>query len=342
MKINKHIVIVRTTIKSLSSMSQMSCDALQTMLSKHYKKVSVHIVNNIDDLEALIVIQPDLAFMGMQSIPNEDGRLNGSGIWVSQYLEDNGITTTGSSSNSHRLEHSKSLAKQRIIDSGLATSAYYVVRQNTPIIEAENFLDFPLFVKPLDMGGGSGIDSLSVVRSFSQLVSKVNSISNDFSSDSLVEEYLDGREFSVAILQEENSEKFLSMPLELIAPVDEFGSRLLSSIVKEQDTETFSPVSDLDLKTALSDFALNIFKALGARDYGRIDIRLNSMGIPQFLEANLIPSIIEGFGNFPKACLLNENLDYETIILRITNLAFARQQKQDLPLTLSTLLPLTI
>jgi len=340
MKINKHIVIVRSTIKNLSSMSQFSCDALKITLSKHYRKVSVHIVNNINDLETLVIINPDLAFMGMQSIPNiMDYSTN---ILLAQYLNDNNIATTGSGADSHILEHSKSLAKQRILDTGLATSAYFVARQNTPILEAENILKFPLFVKPLDMGGGSGIDSMSVVHDFTQLLNKVDFISTEFATDSLVEEYLDGREFSVAILQKEDSDEYLSMPLELIAPEDEFGSRILSGTVKDQDTETFSSVIDLTLKRKLSDFAIEIFKSLGARDYGRIDIRLNSAGIPQFLEANLIPSIIEGFGNFPKACLLNENLDYETIILRIASLAFARKVAETEVIVNTSLQPLAI
>jgi len=42
------------------------------------------------------------------------------------------------------------------------------------------------------------------------------------------------------------------------------------------------------------------------------------------LEANLIPSLIENYGSFPKACMLNDNLDYEPMILRIVHLAAAR------------------
>ncbi len=54
-----------------------------------------------------------------------------------------------------------------------------------------------------------------------------------------------------------------------------------------------------------------------------IDIRLDKVGTPQFLEANLIPSLINGYGNFPKSCLLNSGLDYEEIILAITALGMS-------------------
>jgi D-alanine-D-alanine ligase len=119
------------------------------------------------------------------------------------------------------------------------------------------------------------------------------------------------------------------MPLELIAPKDESGSRLLSNNVKINDTEKFALVKDTVLNLRLSELATDIFIAIGARDYGRIDIRLDASGVPQFLEANLIPSIIEDYGNFPKACLLNKNLSYEKIILQIVDLAFARDVPDD-------------
>lgn len=64
--------------------------------------------------------------------------------------------------------------------------------------------------------------------------------------------------------------------------------------------------------------------------------------MPNFLEANLIPSLIEGFGNFPKACLLNENLDYESIILRIVNLAFAKLDSDKMTIPIINKLTLSI
>ena len=72
------------------------------------------------------------------------------------------------------------------------------------------------------------------------------------------------------------------------------------------------------------ELALHVFHALGARDYGRIDIRLDGAGVPHFLEANLMPSILKDYGNFPKACMLNETIGYEESILRIVDLAFER------------------
>jgi D-alanine-D-alanine ligase len=99
----------------------------------------------------------------------------------------------------------------------------------------------------------------------------------------------------------------------------------LSGQVKSENVEQVLEVTDLKVRSKVITLALAVFEALDARDYGRIDIRLDATGTPHFLEANLIPSLISGYGSFPKACLLNVGLDYEPMIMTIVNLALARQ-----------------
>jgi D-alanine-D-alanine ligase len=93
--------------------------------------------------------------------------------------------------------------------------------------------------------------------------------------------------------------------------------------VKSSNTEQAIEVIDKNIKTKVTTLATEVFYALGARDYGRIDIRLDAHGTPHFLEANLIPSLISGYGSFPKACMLNIDLDYESMILSIARLGLA-------------------
>ena len=145
-----------------------------------------------------------------------------------------------------------------------------------------------------------------------------------FQADALVEEYLPGREFSVAILKDEDTTAFQVMPIELIAPADSYGARLLSGQVKMSNSEQVLQVIDEAIKSKVTKLALDAFYTLGARDYGRIDIRLDAEGVPHFLEANLIPSLISGYGSFPKACKLNIGLEYGPMILRIAQLGLSR------------------
>ena len=303
-------------------MSQVSSDSILTVLGRNFASARITIVDNLPDLKALVGRRPDLVFLGMEFVYSDDS--SSSKIWLSDYLEDHEIAYTGSRQAASELGRYKALAKQRVLDIGLKTSAYHVIKQMQLLKRSDLTFDFPMFIKPTKGGGGAGIDSDSVVNNIEQLIAKVLSISIDNQSDSLVEEYLPGREFSVAVLRDELSSRYSVMPLELIAPADENGARLLSGEIKSSNTEQTLEVSDPIVKAEVAELALNVFQALGARDFGRIDIRCDSNGTPHFLEANLIPSLISGYGSFPKACVMNLGLGYESMILSIVRLGLQR------------------
>ena len=328
LKSNLAIAIVRSSISELSSMGQFSALAIKDVLSKHYKRVDIVIINQRADLSALVSSRPDLVFLGMEFIPTnpELGIDDLDKIWLADYLESNNIAHTGSSYLAYQLGRDKHLAKQRVLSSGLKTAPFMVIKRDQVITQNELSLNFPLFIKPLNRGGGLGIDASSVVTDFSQLLSKTKSIANEYHSDSLIEEYLPGREFSVAILKDDpidDNNHYSVMPIELIAPLNAHGSRILSSEVKSANAEAAIAVDDEVLKAHVSELALNVFQALGASDYGRIDIRLDRFNVAHFLEVNLIPSLISGYGSFPKACVLNIGMNYEAMMLRIVKLGLA-------------------
>jgi D-alanine-D-alanine ligase len=324
-KLDKHIEIVSSAERGLSSMSFESRAAVLDVLSKYYSHVRVTLINNIADLEALVLRKPDLVFLGMKFIPHDPrlGMRDPNKIWLGNYLDEHMITYTGSATTAHELELNKPHAKQRVLNAGLMTSPFHVVKQNS-IGEQNITLTFPLFIKPTNRGGGVGVDKFSVAHNFDQAQSKIQSITVDLKSDSLLEEYLPGREFSVAILKDQFSGEFLTMPIELVAQPDQHGTRMLSSQVKMDNAELVLEVTDSEVRNCVSSLAVEVFHVLGARDYGRVDIRMNEAGVPQFLEANLLPSLIDGYGSFPKACMLNEGIDYESMILAITRMALLR------------------
>jgi D-alanine-D-alanine ligase len=326
-KSKKHIEIVRSTTRGLSSMSQESCDSIFAVLSKHYAYVGVTTINNLSDLEALVTSRPDLVFLGMEYIPTNSvlGLNDPNKIWISDCLDDNQIAYTGSGKTAHELVRNKALAKQSVMDAKFRTSNFSVIEQNQTLTINDIKLDFPLFIKPTNRGGGLGVDSESVVYNFDQLRTKVHSITTKLHSDALIEKYLSGREFSIAILKDEHTSNYSTMPLELIAPADENGARLLSNKVKSSNSEQAIAVTDEAIRSKVTALALDVFFVLNGRDYGRIDIRLDESGNPYFLEANFIPSLISGYGSFPKACVLNIGLEYEPMILKITKLGLAHK-----------------
>lgn len=330
-------------------MSHTSRKAIQQVLSKHYAKVGITLINNRLDLERLLSIKPDLVFLGMKFLPMHPdiGFSDPEKIWMSDYLSDNGIACTGSSSPAHELELSKPLAKQCVIDAGLKTSPYYVAKMHAKLYQEDIPLTYPLFIKPVDRGGGDGVDSQSYAINFSELQTKVASITSTIGSNSLIEEYLPGREISVAIIKDENSHAYTAMPIERIVPDDARGLKILSPDIKHADAGLSIAVTDDYVGAKVSELAINTFHALGAQDYGRIDIRLDENGTPTFLEANLLPSLIDGNGNFPKAYVLNTQSSYESMLLRIVRMGLRRSisshiENTDIALPLTVLKPIDL
>ncbi len=319
--IDKYIEVVRSTVPGLSLMSLKSGEAVVETLRRHYSRVNMSIVNQASDLEELVAKKPDLVFMGTKSVPDTK---RGKVIWIAAFLELNGIAYTGSDALASEAEQNKVMAKQKVLESGGKTAAFRVVKNGDTSMVVSTSLVFPLFVKPASMNAGVGVDDKSVVHNVKDLNAKVTSIHDDHSADALIEEFLPGREFSVGILKPLDSDDLITMPIEMLPGSDINGDFMLSKRLKSGDLETpVAAVPEGDLRDSLNKLALKVFKSLGARDYGRIDMRLDAAGVPNFLEANLIPGLIEGSGNFTKACVLNQKLGYEAMILQIVSLGFA-------------------
>jgi D-alanine-D-alanine ligase len=304
-------------------MSEESATQIVATLKKHYTDVTMHNIDNVTDLNALVARKPDVAFLGIQYV-HDDTELAAK-VWLSDVLHKNGIRYTGSTKLAHRLGLNKHLAKQRVIESGLQTSPFTIVRIEDEKVLNEGKLTYPLFVKPSNKGGGQGIDEFSIVHNLEQLQTKIAMIHNDCLTDALVEEYLVGREFSVAVIADQKTGKLTAMPIELVAGKDVNGDRMLSRTVKSSNTEVVLAVLDPSDRLKLTTFAVDVFKSLGARDYGRIDIRFDKYGVPQFLEVNLIPSLIDGYGSFPKAYEMNLGLSYDDLLIQIIRLAMGRK-----------------
>jgi D-alanine-D-alanine ligase len=328
MKQNKHIVVVRSSVFALSSMGQKSSDMIIELLRNYYTHVEERLVNCVDELDAVIALDPDVVFLGAKRIPVSPG--SHMTIWASRYLEQHGITVTGSSAKAIALDFSKPRAKAAIQNAGLATAAFFSATPGQFSSSISLPLPYPLFIKPPETGGGKGIDADSVVRDLAGYTKKVAQIADRFGAEALVETYLPGREFSVAVLQTLETGELMALPIELMTEKNARGDSILGEAVKSADTEHVMRVEDKQTKQAVSTLALAAFKALGGRDYGRIDVRLDENGVPHFLEANLIPGLAhhDFISYFTAACWLNLAMDYQEMILHIVALALQRQKKQ--------------
>ncbi len=322
-KTDKHIEIVSSPDKYLSSMYSETREMVKAVLEQYYTNVGITLVNDSEDLEQLIEKNPDLVFTGIKRVPlGKHSSENDEYVWVSGFLEDRGVTVTGSGPGALELELDKAKAKDAIKAASLTTSSYFIAKVGEYTDESQLPFRLPMFLKPHNRGGGTGVDGSSVVRSFAEFLRKMESLAAESITDVLVEKYLPGREFTVAVLRDTNKDGLMIMPIEIIASKNDKGDRILGENTKKEDTEQFFAVPEGHVRTSVVDLARKAFNALGARDYGRIDIRLDSQGDPSFIEANLIPGVRHGY--FTRAFKINTGRSYDEMILHIVNLALSR------------------
>lgn len=129
----------------------------------------------------------------------------------------------------------------------------------------------------------------------------------------LVEEYISGQEFTVAIIQTKGTGLLVSA-LEVIAPESTNGLRILGEKVKKDDTEVLRKTENNFIMDRVKTLAIDAYIDLGIRDYGRIDVKTNKYGHCFFMEVNLVPGMGKGSSYFPIACELAHGLSYDQVI----------------------------
>jgi D-alanine-D-alanine ligase len=288
------------------------------ILSTRYQNVTITPIYTQDDLERLAVRKPDLVFSGVKYFSFE-----GEEIWLNDFLDEHAIAYVASTRASLDSEFDKACAKIIIQEAGVTTADFFVTRPGLHEDIATLPLAFPLFVKPVQGGDSKGVDEASVVHDFEAFETKVKSIKDEQHSDALVETYLDGREYSVGILQGIASVGIRAMPVEIIAAPNKNGDRILDYEMKKQDMESVEAVTDGTVHAKLSALAKAAFKALNGRLLGRIDIKMDHNCVPHFIEANLMPGLRKGY--FYRACMLNLQMTYDEMILAIAENGLAHR-----------------
>ena len=329
MKKAKYIEIVTSPIGGLHLMPQKILLNLCETLSRHYAKVKISIIKDLKDLNELVINNPDLVFSGIKYLGfNEYAvkRASMGKIWFPEFLDKHAILYTGSPKEAIEFEFDKSKAKRKVQYHGIKTAPFFVAKPNQ-FKKDEIPLSFPIFVKPLFEGDSRGIDSNSLVHNYKEYQIKVKSIFKDQNTVSLVEKYLSGKEYTVAIMQDFKNDSYQIYPIELFAQENSKGDKILGFDDKVADREESLKIEDKNIKDMISKLAIDSFKALGAKGYGRIDIRMDEKGTPYFLEANLIPGL--GYGYFYRCYNLNTGLTHEQMILDIAEKAFAKTREKE-------------
>ena len=282
------------------------------ILSKRYKNVLITEINSEEDLEALVKRKPDLVFSGVKYFS-----FNNKNIWLNDYLEIFKIPYIASSKAALDNESDKNKAKKIMQKNNIRTADFFITNPGEYLKESSIPIKFPLFIKPVTGGDSRGVDKNSLVFNFEDFTTKVLDIKINQNSPSLVETYLSGKEYSVGIFEDSIDGSLRAMPIEIIVKKNIDGHCILDFDVKKNDEESVILVSDIVVFDKLSKLAKDSFKALGGKSLGRIDIKMNHLGVPYFIEANLMPGLRKGY--FYRSCVLNLDMNYDDMILSIAN-----------------------
>lgn len=196
----------------------------------------------------------------------------------------------------------KALTKRVIRDAGLATPDFYIVNRPSDIEKIE--LDFPLFAKPMAEGTGKGINGNSVINNKTELKERCISLLNEFKQAVLVETFMSGREFTTGIVGTGEEARAVGT-MEII--LKENAEKNVYSYTNKEECETlieYKPTFGKE-KEMCEQLALESYKVLGCEDAGRVDIRMDKNGIPNFLEINPLAGIHPEHSDLPILCTLN-------------------------------------
>jgi len=173
---------------------------------------------------------------------------------------------------------------------GVNTPGYVRIEKSEDVKTASQLLKYPLFVKPAKAGDSLGIDEHSRVSNEQELLQKVNEILEEY-GPLLVEEYVDGREFTVLVAANADGKTCTAFkPVEYIFPAGRsFKTYALKTSELHPDANI--PCNDPVLEKNLREAAENIFLGFQGVGYSRLDFRVDASGQIYFLEINFTCSV---------------------------------------------------
>ena len=262
-------------------------------------------------LDNIREVAPEVVFNALHGPGGEDGH-------VQALLDFLGIPYTGSGVEASALAMDKHLTKKLLAAEGLPTAAWDIFDLSggtLPLLPGS--LDLPLVIKPRFEGSSQGV---VIVRTHEQWTSAMLAAAKTY-SQIMAEEFLGGREFTVAILGEE------ALPvIEIIPNADEFYT-FDAKYAPGGSTHIVPARIDEDLAARLQMIALSVHRLLGLRDYSRTDFIVTKEGRPQILEVNTLPGLT-ATSLVPDACSA-VGISYEALVDRLVGYALARRDVRD-------------
>jgi D-alanine-D-alanine ligase len=214
----------------------------------------------------------------------------------------------------------KAFTKRIIRDAGLPTADFFELRSLNQLPEIK--LPYPLFAKPVAEGTGKGITGKSKISSMEELRNVCTELLEKFNQPVLIETFLPGREFTVGVVGTGDKARTTGiMEVHFVTDHDQ----AIYSLENKENYEQYMRYSVPEQAVAESCYklALDVWNVLGCRDGGRIDIRMDEKGIPNFIEVNPLAGLHPVHSDLPMLSRMN-GTSYQALIEMILESAIMR------------------
>ena len=252
------------------------CEQVEQVLSRHGHEVKrLAAEHKIRDLASQIMKDDsDLIFNLCESL----GGISQYEQHVAALLEVLDKKFTGAGSIGLTLAQDKELSKKIFQFHGIRYPKFSCMDAGK--VEWSDELNFPLFVKPLNEDASIGIDSGSIVHNVKELMERISYIQTEFSAPALIEEYIEGREIYIGVLGNDKPEALPILEWDF-SKMPKGTPRIASSEAKWDEESVYKDAPELfpgdipePVYAKMQEAAIQAFKSLKLRDYGRIDMRL--------------------------------------------------------------------
>jgi D-alanine-D-alanine ligase len=267
-----------------------------------------HTVHQLDPREPSWKLPPgtEVVFLALHGTYGEDGT-------VQEELEKLGVPYTGCGPEASRIAFDKVRAKQKFLEAGVPTARFVVlssVKTPWPI-----GWKVPVVLKPVRQGSSVGLQMVEQVDQWEAALAEAFR----FDTEVLMEEKIIGREATVGILDDK------ALPVAEVRVKKgflDYNNKYTAGAAEHLCPAPFDP----PLTARIQEAALGAFRAVGGRDYARVDVMVRANGDPVVLEVNTLPGMTE-LSMLPETAAA-AGFNYAQLCQRMLDLALKHVKKK--------------
>lgn len=304
-------LIEESDLKSTSFKTPLNLDACGLPIKIERRGSDVAIINL--ENQQTVSTPLDVAFPIIHGPYGEDGRLQ-------KELNEFGLSFVGTDTQACEDSFDKEKSKLIIENIGVPQVPFTVLRENESMDDIPDHLEYPVFVKPANMGSSVGISKATNSTTLQTAIAEARK----HDSKVVIETGINAREIECAILTK--NEKNCVSGMGEIKPNHEFYS-YEAKYIDPNGAELVIPAPiSKEIADKIESLAVKCFEALGCRDYSRADFFLDDQNNIFFNEINTHPGFTS-ISMFP-TLWKETGMEYQELIMHMINLALNRSVKR--------------